>query len=136
MELTAEYSGWPVSPYLSGNLIRRQYEGPNLKTRNTGEPAATGRVGVKHTLLLNAVNLTSDIYIRAASSAKDSTGTAEIRNPGWATLNLAFNSEFGPEDQYQVNLALNNLTNKRYQTAHESIPAAGFNTAVSFAWKF
>lgn len=136
MELTAEYSGWPVSPYLSGNLIRRQYEGPNLKTHNTGEPAATGRVGVKHTLLLNAVNLTSDIYIRAASSAKDSTGTTEIRNPGWATLNLAFNSEFGPEDQYQVNLALNNLTDKRYQTAHESIPAAGFNAAVGFAWKF
>lgn len=136
MELTAEYSGWPVSPYLSGNLIRRQYESATLKTHNTGEPAATGRVGVKHTLLLNAVNLTSDIYIRAASSAKDSTGITEIRYPGWATLNLAFNSEFGPEDQYQVNLALNNLTDKRYQTAHESIPAAGFNAAVGFAWKF
>mgnify|MGYP003365629818 CR=1 FL=1 len=136
MELTAEYSGWAVSPYLSGNLIRRQYEGATLKTQNTGEPTATGRFGVKHTLLLNALNLTSDLYIRAASSAKDSTGATETRYPGWATLNLAFNSEFGPEDQYQVNLALNNLTDKRYQTAHESIPAAGFNAAVGFAWKF
>lgn len=136
MELTAEYSGWAVSPYLSGNLIRRQYEGANLKTQNTGEPTATGRFGVKHTLLLNALNLTSDIYIRAASSAKNSTGATETRYPGWATLNLEFNSEFGPDDQYQVNLALNNLTDKRYQTAHESIPAAGFNAAVGFAWKF
>ncbi|ROP49897.1 hemoglobin/transferrin/lactoferrin receptor protein [Enterobacter sp. BIGb0383] len=136
MELTAEYSGWAVSPYLSGNLIRRQYEGATLKTQNTGEPTATGRFGVKHTLLLNALNLTSDIYIRAASSAKDSTGATETRYPGWATLNLAFNSEFGPDDQYQINLALNNLTDKRYQTAHESIPAAGFNAAVGFAWKF
>ena len=136
MELTAEYSGWPVSPYLSGNLMRRQYESATLKTQNTGEPTATGRVGVKHTLLLNTVNLTSDLYIRAASSAKDSTGTTETRKPGWATLNLAFNSEFGPEDQYQVNLALNNLTDKRYQTAHEAIPAAGLNAAVGFAWKF
>lgn len=136
MELTAEYSGWPVSPYLSGNLIRRQYESAALKTRNTGEPGVTGRIGLKHTLLLNALNLTSDFYIRAASSAKDSTGAAETRQAGWATLNLAFNSEFGPEDQYQLNLALNNLTDKRYQTAHESIPAAGFNAAVGFAWKF
>lgn len=136
MELTAEYSGWAVSPYLSGNLIRRQYESADRKTQNTGEPTATGRVGVKHTLLLNAVNLTSDLYIRAASSAKDSTGATETRTPGWATLNLAFNSEFGPEDQYQVNLALNNLTDKRYRTAHESIPAAGLNAAVGFAWKF
>lgn len=136
MELTAEYSGWPVSPYLSGNLIRRQYESADRKTQNTGEPTATGRVGLKHTLLLNTVNLTSDVYIRAASSARDSTGATETRTPGWATLNLAFNSEFGPEEQYQINLALNNLTDKRYRTAHESIPAAGFNAAVGFAWKF
>ncbi|MCU6668706.1 TonB-dependent receptor [Enterobacteriaceae bacterium H4N4] len=136
MELSAEYNGWAVSPYLSGNLIRRQYEGPTLKTTNTGEPSATGRVGVKHTLMLNVANVTSDVYIRAASSAKDDTGSKEIRTPGWATLNLAVNTEFGANDQYQVNLALNNLTDKRYRTAHESIPAAGLNAAVGFAWNF
>ncbi|HBU6536926.1 TPA: TonB-dependent receptor [Citrobacter freundii] len=136
MELTAEYNGWAVSPYLSGNLIRRQYEGNTLKTWDTGEPTLTGRVGLKHTWLMNAANLTSDVFIRAASSAKDNTGTTEINYPGWATLNLAFNTEFGPQDQYQVNLALNNLTDKRYRTAHESIPDAGFNAAVGFAWNF
>ncbi|MGP2002173.1 TonB-dependent receptor, partial [Citrobacter freundii] len=136
MELTAEYNGWAVSPYLSGNLIRRQYEGNTLKTWDTGEPTLTGRVGLKHTWLMNAANLTSDVFIRAASSAKDNTGTKEINYPGWATLNLAFNTEFGPQDQYQVNLALNNLTDKRYRTAHESIPDAGFNAAVGFAWNF
>lgn len=136
MELTAEYNGWAISPYLSGNLIRRQYEGETVKTWDTGEPALTGRAGLKHTLLLNSANVTSDLFVRAASSADDKTGSREIRYPGWATLNLAFNTEFGPQEQYQVNLALNNLTNKRYQTAHETIPAAGFNAAVGFAWNF
>lgn len=136
MELTAEYNGWAVSPYLSGNLIRRQYEGETVKTWDTGEPALTGRAGLKHTLLLNSANVTSDLFVRAASSADDKTGSREIRYPGWATINLAFNTEFGPQEQYQVNLALNNLTNKRYQTAHETIPAAGFNAAVGFAWNF
>lgn len=136
MELTAEYNGWAVSPYLSGNILRRQYEGSTLKTWDTGEPLINGRVGVKHTQMWNALNITTDLFVRAASSASDKTSDTETRYPGWATLNLAFNTEFGPQDQYQVNLALNNLTDKRYQTAHESIPAAGFNAAVGFAWKF
>lgn len=136
MELSAEYNGWIVSPYVSGNLIRRQYEGKTIKTTNTGEPTINGRVGLKHTLMLNAANVTSDVYIRAASSAKDDTGSKEVRTPGWATLNLAVNTEFGANDQYQVNLALNNLTDKRYRTAHESIPAAGLNAAVGFVWNF
>lgn len=136
MELSAEYNAWILSPYLSGNLIRRQYQGDTIKTRDTGEPTLTGRIGLKNTLLLNSANITSDIFVRAASSANDKTGSKEINYPGWATLNLAFNTEFGPQDQYQVNLALNNLTNKRYQTAHESIPAAGFNAAIGFAWNF
>lgn len=136
IELSAEYNGWAVSPYLSGNLLRRQYESDSLKTWDTGEPAVNGRFGVRHTLMLNAMNITSDAFIRAASRAKENTGDNERRYPGWATLNLAVNAEFGDNDQYLVNLALNNLTNKRYQTAHESIPEAGFNTAIGFGWKF
>ena len=136
IELAVEYNGWAVSPYLSGNLLRRQYESDSLKTWDTGEPALNGRFGVKHTLILNAMNITSDAFIRAASSAKENTGDSEKRYPGWATLNLAVNAKFGDNDQYLVNLALNNLTNKRYQTAHESIPEAGFNTAIGFGWKF
>lgn len=136
MELSAEYNGWAVSPYVSGNLIRREYQTSTLKTTNTGEPAINGRIGVKHTLMLNAANVTSDLFVRAASHAKDDSTGTETRTPGWATLNLAVNTEFGANDQYQVNLALNNLTDKRYRTAHESIPAAGFNAAIGFAWNF
>lgn len=136
MELSAEYNGWAVSPYLSGNILRRQYEGSTIKTWDTGEPFINGRVGVKNTHAFNTLNVTTDLFVRAASSASDKTSDSETRYPGWATLNLAFNTEFGAQDQYLVNLALNNLTNKRYQTAHESIPAAGFNAAVGFAWKF
>lgn len=136
LELTAEYNGWAVSPYLSGNILRRQFQGAAIDTWKTGEPLATGRIGIRHTLILDALNVTSDFYLRAAASAKDNTGKNEVRYPGWATLNLAFNTEFGADDQYQVNLALNNLTNKRYRTAHESIPAAGFNAAIGLVWTF
>ena len=136
MELTAEYNGWAVSPYLSGNILRRQYEGSSIKTWDTGEPTLTGRAGLKHTLVLSAASITSDLFVRAAASAKDNTGTSEIRYPGWGTLNLAVNTHFGPQEQYQVNVALNNLTDKRYSTAHESIPASGLNAAVGFAWNF
>ncbi|QHM72390.1 TonB-dependent receptor plug domain-containing protein [Mixta intestinalis] len=138
MELSAEYNGWEVSPYISGNLLRRQYIGQNHHTWHTGEPTLSGRIGLKHTLLLNAMTLSSDLWLRASAKAEDDTSADAPgkRYPGWATLNLAFSSEFGPEEQYRVNLALNNLTNKRYKTAHESIPVAGFNAAMGFAWTF
>lgn len=82
------------------------------------------------------MNLTSDLYLRAAAKAQDKTGEKPTSTAGWATLNLAFNTEFGSDDQYQINLSLNNLTNKKYQTAHESIPASGFSAATGFVWKY
>ena len=136
LELSGEYQGWEIRPYVIGNYIRRQYDGATIKTWDTGEPTLNGRIGAKNTLLFNQMNLTSDLFVRAASQAKDNTGDKPLNSAGWATLNLAFNAEFGQEDQYQVNLSLNNLTNKKYQTAHESIPAAGFNAATGFVWKF
>lgn len=136
LEISAEYNGWVFSPYISGNLIRRQYETSTLKTTNTGEPAINGRIGLKHTLVMGQANIISDVFIRAASSAKDDSNGTETNVPGWATLNFAVNTEFGNEDQYRINLALNNLTDKRYRTAHETIPAAGFNAAIGFVWNF
>ncbi|KNZ98653.1 TonB-dependent receptor, partial [Escherichia coli] len=136
LEISAEYNGWVFSPYISGNLIRRQYETSTLKTTNTGEPAINGRIGLKHTLVMGQANIISDVFIRAASSAKDDSNGTETNIPGWATLNFAVNTEFGNEDQYRINLALNNLTDKRYRTAHETIPAAGFNAAIGFVWNF
>ena len=136
LEISAEYNGWTVSPYVSGNFIQRQYETSTLKTTKTGEPAINGRVGLKHTLVMPQVNITSDVFIRAASSAKDDSSGTATNVPGWATLNFAVTTEFGNEDQYRVNLALNNLADKRYRTAHETIPAAGLNAAVGFVWSF
>lgn len=136
MEVTAEYNGWSFVPYVSGNLMRRQYETPTMKTYDSGEPMLTGRAGVKHMLAMNAFDVESNLFIRAASQAKDSTGSATVRYPGWATLNFAVSTQFGDDNQYQTTLALNNLTDKRYQTAHESIPAAGFNAALGIGMKF
>ncbi|QKJ88607.1 TonB-dependent receptor [Paramixta manurensis] len=136
MELHAEYNGWPVSPYLSGTLLRRELTGDKVNTRHTGEPTLTGRLGVKHTRLFSHFDLSSDLFLRAASAATDDTGATRIRNPGWSTLNATLSSRFGAEDRYQLSLDLNNLTNQRYRTAHESLPAAGFNVAVGFGVTF
>lgn len=136
MELVAQYTGWEVSPYLSANFIRRQYDGASIKTWDTGEPSLTGRLGAKHSLSLDRFLINSDFYIAAASHAKNNTGDSEIRSAGWTTLNLVLNTEFGADDQFQANVGLYNLTNKRYTTAHEVIPGAGFSAALGLAWKF
>ncbi|OAT46932.1 putative outer membrane receptor [Proteus hauseri ATCC 700826] len=137
MEIMAQYQGWSVTPYISANIMRRQYINPNLKTWNTGEPVVTTRVGAKHLLMFENMNLMSDLYLRAATHAKDeSNGDNKQQYAGWATVNLALSSEFGEKDQYRINFDLNNILNKRYQTAHESIPEAGINVAVGLTWVF
>ncbi|MGI8473135.1 TonB-dependent receptor plug domain-containing protein [Pectobacterium brasiliense] len=136
MEMYAEYLGWTLSPYVNGNIIRRELELPTRSTYRTGEPTFTGRVGVKNIMLFEHMELESDLYLRAASRAKDETADTAVQHSGWATANLEFTSTFGSENQYQVTLALNNLLDKRYTTAHESIPASGFSTAIGAAFSF
>ncbi|PWC23029.1 TonB-dependent receptor [Brenneria roseae subsp. roseae] len=136
MELYAEYTGWAVSPYINGNVIRRELELPARTTYHTGEPTFTARAGVKNITLFDRMELESDLYIRTASRAKDHTADTETQYSGWATANLEFTSTFGDESQYQVTLALNNLLDKRYTTAHESIPASGFSTAIGASFSF
>lgn len=136
MELHAEYLGWTVSPYVTGNVIRRELELENRSTFDTGEPALTGRFGVKNVTLFNLFSLESDAFLRAATRAKDRTADQETQHAGWATANLTFTATFGKEDQYQVNWALNNLLDKRYTTAHEGIPASGFSTVIGASMAF
>lgn len=136
MELYAEYLGWTISPYVNGNLIRRELELPTRSTYKTGEPVLTGRLGLKNVTLFDLMTLESDFYIRAASRAKDHTADSETQYAGWATANLELTGSFGNENQYQVTLALNNLLDKRYTTAHESIPASGFSTVIGASFAF
>ncbi|MCL2899424.1 hypothetical protein [Brenneria tiliae] len=86
--------------------------------------------------VLTGGELESDFYLRAASRAKDHTVDSETRHSGWATANLELTGTFGDESQYQVTLALNNLLDKRDTTAHESIPASGFSTAIGASFSF
>lgn len=135
-ELSLEYHGWSWSPYVSGNAIRRELSLTNKKTAKIGEPRLTGKVGVRNTQIFDMIELESDLFIRAASSAKDQTSARATEHEGWATANAAFTSRMGSNNQYRVSLNLNNLTDKRYKTAHESVPAAGFNVAIGFGFKF
>lgn len=137
MEMMVQYQGWAITPYLSTNIIRRQFSSPSIKTWDTGEPLLTTRVGAKHLLFLDNMTLTSDLYLRAATRANDkSNPDNQQQYAGWTTVNLSLNSEFGNNDQYQINVDLNNILNKRYQTAHEAIPAAGINAAIGLTWLF
>lgn len=137
MEVMAQYQGWSITPYVSANVMRRQFIGSTLKTWDTGEPTLTTRFGAKHLLLLNNMNLMSDLYLRAATKAKDHSNPENKQHyAGWTTVNLSLSTEFGNNDQYRINFDLNNILNKRYQTAHESIPATGINAAVGLTWAF
>ena len=83
------------------------------------------------------MNLMSDLYLRAATKAKDHSNPENKQHyAGWTTVNLSLSTEFGNNDQYRINFDLNNILNKRYQTAHESIPATGINAAVGLTWAF
>lgn len=135
-ELSLEYHAWNWSPYINGNVIHRELTLKTKKTAHIGEPRLTGKVGVKNTQLFDNVELESDLFIRAASSAKNETSSTTIERAGWATANASFTSRLGHDNQYHVSLDLNNLTNKRYKTAHESVPSAGFNVAIGIGFKF
>lgn len=135
-ELSVEYHGWSWSPYINGNFIHRELTLTNKKTSDVGEPRLTGKVGVRNTQIFDMIEFESDFFVRAASSAKNKTSATTIEHEGWATANASFTSRIGSNNQYRVSLNLNNLTDKRYKTAHESVPAAGFNVAIGFGFKF
>lgn len=139
METQIEYHGWDIVPYLSGNLLKREFHTNGKKTSLTGNPILTGRVGVKNSTYFNHIDLDSDFYVRAAGKSRDHTmlSSADYENKsGWATANLEFNGYMGGERQFRVGLQLNNLLDQRYTTAKESVAASGFHAVFSAGMKF
>jgi hemoglobin/transferrin/lactoferrin receptor protein len=139
IEAQIEYHGWDIVPYISGNLLKRQFNTNGKKTYRTGDPTLTGRIGVKNSRYFNQFDLDSDFYIRAAGKSRDHTAlsVSDYENKsGWATANLEFNGFMGSERQYRVGLQLNNLADKRYTTARETVPASGFHAVFSAGMKF
>ncbi len=135
-EITIEYNQWDVIPYLNTNFMRRKLETPNYKTYSSNTPMINGRVGLRNTHFFSSFDLSSDIYMRFASKSKKRSDNTRYEYNGWSAVNLNLFAEFGDKRQYSLGVDLNNIFNKHYQTAHESIPAAKFHAVVSGSIKF
>lgn len=136
LEFEIEYLDWGVTPYFKGNVIRRQFETAKYKTFDSGNPLLSGSFGIKHTAYFNQVDLNSNLFMRVATDATKKSDSNTYHSAGWSTLNLSMVASFGDKRQYQIGLDLNNILNKKYTTAYESIPAAKFNAVIATSMSF
>lgn len=137
LELGLEYNRWDIIPYINNNIMRRKIETKSYTTYSTGTPLVNGKIGVKNLHFYPSFDLNSDLYMRFASKVKNRESKTSIENyGGWSALNVSLYAEFGKNREYGIGLDLNNLLNKEYRTAHESIPAARFNAVLSGSLKF
>ncbi|RKS87744.1 hemoglobin/transferrin/lactoferrin receptor protein [Orbus hercynius] len=138
VELSIEYLDWDFVPYLTANYIRRQLHTSSYQTFDSGSPALSSTFGVKNSTIWDAINtdFDSNLFIRAATDTAKRSGDDTYHYSGWATLNFSLTASFGRERQYQIGIDLNNLLNKNYTTARETIPAAKFNTVISASLLF
>ena len=136
LELSLEYLDLPVNPYLKGNYLSRKIKTETYRTRDTGNPRFTGNAGIKHTAYFEKFDIDSDLFMRFATKATQRSDSGVYHYSGWSTLNLSTTTSFGADRQYHIGVDLNNILNKNYTTAYESIPAAKFHAIVSASMKF
>ncbi|WP_081299646.1 TonB-dependent receptor [Gilliamella sp. wkB112] len=136
LEFMAEYLDLPVTPYVKGNYLRRQIKTNEYNTYDTGNPRFAGNVGVRHTAYFDKIDIDSDLFMRVATKATKKSDGSAYHYSGWSTLNLSTSTSFGPQRQYKIGLDLNNILNKDYTTAYETIPSAKFHAIVSASMKF
>lgn len=136
LELSVEYLNSDFVPYLKGALLRRKIETASYQTYETGNPLFTGTIGIKHNIDFAQIDMDSNLFVRFANDTNKYSPQKTYHYGGYSTLNLSLNSHFGPNRAYQLDLTLNNLTNKSYTTSHESIPAAKFNAVFAVSMKF
>jgi hemoglobin/transferrin/lactoferrin receptor protein len=136
LELSVEYLNGDFVPYLQGALLRRKIETASYQTYETGNPLLTGTVGIKHNVDFAQMDIDSNLFVRFASNTNKYSPQKTYHYGGFSTLNLTLSSHFGPQRAYQLDLELNNLTNKSYTTSHEAIPAAKFNAVLAVSMKF
>lgn len=136
LELSVEYLDLLVNPYLKGNYLSRKIETDTYSTRDTGNPRFTGSAGIKHTAYFDKFDIDSDLFMRFATNATKRGDSSVYHYSGWSTLNLSTTTSFGANRQYHIGLDLNNILNRNYTTAYESIPAAKFHAIISASMKF
>ena len=141
-ELTVSYTHepWGLTPYLSGASMHRtfDYGGVRGETSDVGDPSWTGRVGLRYEHDFGPeVNFHVDAFGRFAARCEEdlSDGTTE-QHAGWGTANLAIGARFGKERNLFMDLNLNNLLDKRYTTASNTLEEPGFHAVMRMGVEF
>ncbi len=141
-ELTLSYTiePWNLTPYISGAYMHRTFDRGDKggKTSRTGDPNWTGRVGVKYEHRFDpAVLLYTDVYGRFAAKAREdlTDGTQEIHG-GWGTANFAIGTRLGEQQNYFIDLNVNNIFNKRYTPASSSLEDPGVHAVLRVGVEF
>ncbi len=128
-----------IEPYVNGTLMRREYEDQGFSTWKTKTPLFSNRFGVRFEQPLDSViaKIWGDFYVRSAAKAEEEKRNGEIiTNDAWSTLNVALGTSWGKNDMWQLSVNLNNLFDKSYTTAQNSLEEEGMNVVARLAVSF
>lgn len=142
LEMAAEYAlpGTNFTPYVTGAWMQRKLKYATYSTTDSGVPALSGRLGVRYDTTLYGADLWADLFVRAATPVRqtslDGATLTTERLPGWGTLNLAFGGTHGKTRKVQVGVQFNNLLDKEYRSALDSLPGTGRSVEVTLRTTF
>lgn len=141
LTLSYTYQPWHLTPYVSGNYMYREIDRGSEnggKTSQTGDPRWSGRTGIRYAdMITPEVSLHADAFVRMATGAKQAdTKGVVTKDAGWATANFAIGARLGEDQNYFIDVNLNNLTNKSYTPAASSLEDPGFNVVVNVGMDF
>lgn len=141
-ELLLQYTapGTRLTPYATGALTRRQIQYEDFSTYNTNTPLVSGRFGLRYEWDMLGAAAWADVFGRAASGVDETlpgdSGPVTTSFDGWSTLNLAFGATYGDEDQYRLNVQVNNITDVEYRPLTDALPGVGRSVDVTAVVKF
>ncbi|WP_173983275.1 TonB-dependent siderophore receptor [Magnetospirillum sp. SS-4] len=143
MELAVQYriAGLGLTPYATGNWIRRKYFFRSASSGMTGVPTVSGRIGLRHERdLWDGATGWADFYMRGGSRADElsqsssAAGTVSLTQVrAWRTFNASFGADMGG---YHLGLDLLNLTDLTYQTNPDESNQPGRSVILSLRADF
>ncbi len=145
LELSYTYEPWNITPYANVNYMHRVFDYGDFRgeTSLTGNPKWSGRTGLRYEKEINEkFSIHADAFLRMAKGSVEGTTSATTgvttitEEAGWTTYNFAIGARFGESKQYHLDLNLNNITDKEYTTAKNSLEAAGFHAVIRAGMEF
>lgn len=120
-----------IEPYVTATILDRRYIINGKTSRKTGQPSAYGQYGVRWNYPANGVVWRLDAYGYSQNRLKSSAYSLG----GATTWNLLAGVTFGKGEQFDLDLSLYNLGDKKYQY-DASIYEAGRSFALKFNARF